>query len=249
MTVASATEVDEMPILFSGPMVRAILSGKKTMTRRIINPKSVLSAKQKKIGFEFSMENARRDNVGQWIAAIAGKKPMGNEHQQLLVPVRHPDDGGLAWADCGSERLYCPHGYPGSRLWVRETWAHTNDYDGQVVLRGSRKALYRADEESVQPSRWRPSIFMPRELSRIELEITSVRVERLHGITAKDIIAEGAVERAHDDQFGHNPVSAFDGVCYLDLRSLWAAGWEKINGKGSWAENPWVWVISFERCG
>jgi hypothetical protein len=89
---------------------------------------------------------------------------------------------------------------------------------------------------------------MPRWACRLVLEVSAVRVERLQEISAKDILAEGAVLRAHDDQFGHTPVSAFDGMCYMDLKSLWAAGWDSINAKRApWASNPFVWVITFRR--
>lgn len=75
-----------------------------------------------------------------------------------------------------------------------------------------------------------------------------MRVERLQQIIAKDILAEGAVSRPHDDQFGHNPVSAFDGCVYLDLISLWAKGWDSINAKRApWSSNPYVWVVEFKR--
>ena len=75
-----------------------------------------------------------------------------------------------------------------------------------------------------------------------------MKVERLQDISAKDIIAEGAVNRPHEDQhFGKMPVSQFDGKAYVDLRSLWSAGWESIHGKGSWAKNEYVWAIEFRR--
>jgi hypothetical protein len=91
---------------------------------------------------------------------------------------------------------------------------------------------------------------MPRWASRITLEVTGVRVQRVQEISAKDIIAEGAVERSHEVEFlGKCPVSTFDGCCYSDLKSLWAAGWDSINAKRSfgWEVNPWVWVYEFKK--
>lgn len=151
-------------------------------------------------------------------------------------------DDGLWYCDGGHWMVRCPYGVPGDRLWVRETWADT--------MSDPAEAVYRADGERHPSSslRWQSPMRMPRWASRITLEVTGVRVERLHQISAKDILAEGAVIRAHIDQFGRNPVSAFDGCVYLDLMSLWAAGWDKINRKRApWESNPWVWVIEFKR--
>lgn len=86
--------------------------------------------------------------------------------------------------------------------------------------------------------------------SRLRLEVTAVRVERVQSISARDITAEGAVDRPHDASnigLGKCPVSAFDGVCYMDLMSLWAAGWNRIHGPGAWERNDWVWVYTFRR--
>lgn len=138
-----------------------------------------------------------------------------------------------------------PYGVPGDRLWVKETFLN------HALAGYDPVYFYRADDETKPIDRkWRPSIFMPRAASRITLEITSVRVERLQDISAGDIIAEGAVDRPHEVPFlGKCPVSAFDGVCYPDLRSLWAKGWDSINGvKHPWSSNPWVWAIAFKLC-
>lgn len=98
------------------------------------------------------------------------------------------------------------------------------------------------------PPPWKSPLFMPKRSSRITLEITDVRQEKLQTISAKDIIAEGAVDRPHNVEFlGKFPVSVFDGICYPDLRSLWAHGWNSINKKVGtrWQDNPLVWVASF----
>lgn len=144
------------------------------------------------------------------------------------------------------------YGPPGTLLWVREAWRTVEGEDRTKPrdLTPAHRFWYEADAADAphQPGygKLRPAMFMPRFASRMTLEVVSSRLERLHDISAKDILAEGAVERAHDDQFGHNPVSAFDGKVYLDLRSLWASGWEQINGPGSWAENPLLWVVEFK---
>jgi len=141
----------------------------------------------------------------------------------------------------------CPYGGAGDRLWVREAFRAPVEYDDMPprdIPEGTR-IDYCADGGTLF-GRYRPPMFMPRWMSRGLDEITAVRIERLQDISAKDILAEGAVDRPHVDQFGKNPVSSFDGMVYLDLKSLWAAGWEKINGKGSFALNPWVWVVEFK---
>lgn len=136
-------------------------------------------------------------------------------------------------------RERCPYGQPGDRLWVRETWAYgvhaiaaERDEDGPFV--------YRADgtDQGRLCARWRPSIHMPRSASRILLEITAVRVERLKDITWSDAAKEGI----------HVPRRARDRVdpeigCVAQFRRLW----EQINGSGSWDTNPWVWVVEFKR--
>lgn len=214
--------VKKRPILFNAPMVRAILDGRKTMTRRIVKwqgPK----------GFPHDFDKAFTDNP-------AGIK-------RLMVPYHHPDDDysdGAAW------RHYPPHGDPGDRLWVREThapqadcwaaWAH--EMEGYNA--GPKPIIhYRADGGEPFIEKWRPSIHMPRWASRITLEITGVRVERLNDISEADAEAEGVeniVPRIDEDQQKW-------GWAHWNFRHLW----ESINGPGGWSLNPWVWVISFER--
>ena len=153
-------------------------------------------------------------------------------------------------------RLQCPYGQPGDRLWVRETHAFVPRTafamsDGvQQTLRPDDDhvaAIYRAAwERSRGGIVWRPSIHMPRWASRITLEITCVRVERLQDVSDDDAIAEGVGQVVREklpkiQQWGEYDIIEVDAVA--EYRALW----ESINGPGSWRANPWVWVIEFKR--
>ena len=210
----------ERPILFSGPMVRAILDGRKTQTRRIIKLKC-------HDGFE----------VG-------------------------PNYEGEHWPVRGGDRMPCPYGKPVDRLWVRETWGCSCDADanGLVVYRADRVAYHMLCEndgegdpvshgwkhyEPIVVPKWKPSIHMPRWASRITLEITGVRVERLQDISEADAMAEG-VERIDLSPRKINgmqvhPLTSSYFAAFMEL-------WRSINGPESWAANPWVWVVEFRRC-
>lgn len=251
----------ERPILFSGAMVRAILDGKKTVTRRVVKPQPPTTERIRQVsGSDYHLFTDRL-SPGVW--RVAG--PVWAVRDELAA------DHGR-----GPEPLWrCPYGAPGDRLWVRETWATQgngpDDYPTIIWRADMAAANYAGTTDPAQwkttppgscspifylesdhlVARWRPSIHMPRWASRITLEVTEVRVERVQSITAADILAEGAVERAHQCEYlGKSPVSAFDGKVYPDLLSLWAAGWDSINGSRpgcSWAENPWVWAVTFRR--
>ena len=178
----------ERPILFSSPMVRAILDGRKTQTRRVVKSTPV---------------------------------PWNHDH--------------TAW-----DMSRCPYGQPDDRLWVREAFMHEPaDYcwEASVSIPSRPKVtVYRADSDPNSEAKgvgWKPSIHMPRVYSRILLEIVAVRVERLNDISVSDAIAEG-----YDGSLS-DPV---------DPSIQWYSQlWESINGAGSWAENPWVWVVEFKR--
>ena len=219
----------ERPILFSAPMVRALLAGNKTQTRRVVKPQPPLAARD--AGCITSSTDPSHVGAWWWLDSL-----------------------DLLEAGVVGEEFRCPHGQPGDRLWVRETFATC----------GSR-VRYRADQAdpndypgvNFQP--WRPSIHMPRSASRITLEITDVRVQRLHDITCEDILAEG-VRVPACEQTGNAliDISTPDGPgAFLTreqfknpdalLRAHWAALWCAINGRASWDANPWVWAITFQR--
>lgn len=210
----------ERPILFSGPMVRAILAGTKTQTRRVVKPPhswvTPYADGDKAKAFELFHAEV---TGGFWIAADLNW------------------DTGDHW-QCGDERL-SPNYLPGDRLWVKETFAETDN-----------GRFYRADGEEfldadggIFSGPWKPSIFMPRWASRLTLEITSVRVERLQDITEEDAIAEGVEKLSHGFRDYSGKLDAQLGQATTSYATLW----ESINGSGSWNVNPWVWAIEFKR--
>ena len=221
--MVTAAAVKERPILMRPEMVVSTLEDRKGQTRRVMKPQPY-------------------------------PDPMG-------IHELHWDPPRGAWA-CSAAFLrertpsYCPYGQPGDRLWVRETW-FPNHWDWRNAPHEEVDLHYRADHwgsrgayfEDGTP-RWRPSIFMPRWASRITLEITEIRVERVQGITPEDVLAEGVgheliVPHEIDTKGG----ALLDGVAYQrDLLSLFELVWESINGKKyPWASDPWVWVIGFKR--
>ena len=176
----------ERPILFSVPMVRALLDGTKTQTRRLMNTD-------------------------------------GRYRLDLVCP----PDGGMS---------RCPSGQPGDRLWVRETFAHIYRDNARPDERRDGDVVYKADCQGLYAyayGTWKPSIHMPRWASRITLVVTGVRVERLQDINRGDAMDEGCP--FHNMAQGDDP------------RQWYAELWEQINGAGSWAANPWVWVVEFRK--
>jgi hypothetical protein len=146
----------------------------------------------------------------------------------------------------------CPYGQPGDMLWVKEAWStpHGFCHLRPADLPEGTKVIYRADYDlpvmGVCP--WRPSLFMRRWMSRVTLEITAIRVERLNDISEADSIAEGVTALA--DQSGTNKYTVSIDSVSLNAptaKEVYAMLWEFINGPGSWALNPWVWVIEFRR--
>lgn len=222
----------ERPILFSAPMVRAILSGRKTQTRRIVKPQPhdtglanrAGSREYIHVGYPGDQdETDPRARFGAWQTG-----------------------GWLAW---------CPYGGPGGRLWVRETWCHEFQANGSFCYRADQDSgeFVDCDGNPAVGSRWRPSIHMPRRASRITLEMTGVRVERLQEISEADAEAEGAAFTCPqcgndlDDEHGTEVHAACDdpdmGSHGEGFRRIWTA----INGSGSWDANPFVWCLSFRR--
>ncbi len=247
--------IKESPILFSAPMVRAILSGQKTVTRRVIKPQPTLKTDEWVVD---------AGGTGKWMGS--GPSPATGGTRQTW-----------GWATC-------PYGQPGDRLWVRETWSDVNlqgapgiayradddvrdlmedesflDDQGAFNYDDPRSAPYHfscwsEDLISGTEGRWRPSPHMPRWVCRILLEITGVRVERLQdgdGETAFEsrYLAEGINKIHHGDGAFAYHASNKDPLpgnwCHPEdaFKDLW----NSLNGIGAWESNPWVWVIEFKR--
>lgn len=135
---------------------------------------------------------------------------------------------------------FCPYGQPGDRLWVRETWAQHPQSASTVFYRATVEA---EPGFPVWDGPWRPSIHMPRSASRITLEITGVRVERLQDISEADAVAEGVMSVQCNDLGAEVPYYR----SLFEPSGLYRLLWESINGPGSWDANPWVWVVEFKR--
>jgi hypothetical protein len=206
-------------------MIRAILEGRKTMTRRVVKPQPMI-----------------HDSVGAVRSAGIPK---------LYIWGKSQDDLTACATESQMRRMMlndAKHA-PGDRLWVKETFRKLFCAEELPCLdcQNCRQSVaYKADDELPdnicaaegyeRQELWRPSIFMPRWASRILLEVVSVRVERLQDISPEDALAEGVF--CPEAMYAQNGESAPRAVFY-DL-------WESINGPGSWAANPWVWVIEFK---
>ncbi|WP_286694039.1 hypothetical protein [Spongiibacter sp. UBA1325] len=194
-------------------------------------------------------------------ATLSGQK---TQTRRALSPQPVTVQQGLIGPLNGSGNLLvCKHGQPGDRLWVRETHAIVprtayamSDGVDQVFRPGNDHdaAIFKAGWKLSPPGRWRPSIHMPRWASRITLEITGVRIERLQDITEEDARAEGINCYPFIPDDGYPVCNGYthlddDGKCTLwpTAKRAFENLWESINGLGSWEKNPWVWVLEFKR--
>ncbi|HBR4426559.1 hypothetical protein [Klebsiella pneumoniae] len=237
----------ERGMIFNAEMVRAILDGRKTQTRRIVK------------GTDGAMKFCKEWDInGKEVFVVLGEK----DHTGM-----NPVLGAIS----------CPFGAVGDRIWVRETWATLGnedgcciDWEGNLCKGDERSAarIYRAsceqrpgdyglwsipDDAYWKPhtkehkfeGAWRPSIHMPRWASRILLEITDVRVERLNAISEEDARAEGIIDGGCLNCGEPEPCGCANPE--PDATDAFAYLWQSIYGQDNWNANPWVWVIEFKR--
>lgn len=204
-----------------GAMVRALLSGAKTQTRRLVNPQP-----------------------GKGVVGVSRARDPDPDAAAEWWWLDGADAGSASMA---MDPFTCRYGGPGDRLWVRETFAKIPGQTRPWIETDYRATYTHGDRMGDHlglKKRWTPAIHMPRAACRILLELTDVRVERLQDISEADAIAEGAP--CVDEVTGREvlfPSVSKCGTYRLGYRALW----ESINGPGSWDANPWVWVLSFNR--
>lgn len=229
----------ERGMIFNAEMVRAILAGRKTQTRRPIKWKQT----------RFTEIGERED----------GSKWPWSEDAEHACDFWHP----------------CPFGAVGDRIWVRETWssdfanyypndrvwyAADNNRQLDIDMVDGIRGIYSPESDVHVPFRWHPSIHMPRWVSRILLEITDVRVERLNAISEEDAQREGVHTEVWDQTVVARNYAARDEFFqfwsedmphYVEMNQLYRSSfrslWESIYGSENWLANPWVWVIEFKR--
>ncbi len=252
--MTTAMKVKERPILFSAPMVRANLDGTKTQTRRIVKFSDPFKVGQEHEHRIFKMAYKTNDGNWGWLDGTIDPVPL----RLLIGPGKK-----------------CPYGRVGNRLWVREAFLVQPDL--WKINHSPQPIHYLATtkREGVEDYIGKPSIHMPRWASRIDLEISEVRVERLQDISEEDAKAEGVPEyqetilgrRMNQAVMYGNPSApqTFMGIpiqriftvespepkdeppLVRSYRVNYQALWEEINGPGSWDLNPWVWVIKYKR--
>lgn len=283
----------ERPILFSGEMVRQILAGEKTQTRRPVKPQPSFRYP----GTARLVYGVHPMSPSMFVGTPAEGMIDGENRMGWLAE----DWCGNVVGEAEADAFRCPYGAPGDRLWVRETfWSqHDTDTDGYQTIdcgpdltgpeyhpgweycatpaceappKPEREQTVAPHEGPPVPGEWwlappddwngedddrerrgtwvflpwqlytkHPSIFMPRRASRLTLEVTGVRVERVQDISEKDILAEGVTVPI---------VSKMTGIEWAeipDLYTAWRLGWTHIYGAESWGANPWIWVVEFRR--
>lgn len=211
--------MNEKPILFSGPMVRGILEGQKTQTRRVIKSPS------KKYPY-FRLEEcypSEMGSIGNWRLSVEDEDGFS------------PEEGFWYFG--------CPYGQPGDRLWVKETYlsgrkGRIYKADHPIANMIPRKVL-----------KWKSPIFMPKSAARLWLKIKKIRIERIQDISEKDAEAEGTKGLSRIEGYGAAWASIMNKQNWGPYKCGFALLWNKINKKRGydWEKNPWVWVVEFKK--
>lgn len=233
----------EIPMLFSGPMVRAILEGRKTQTRRVVKPQPIDDPSSSRPWVDEGQTPSGAGRVGRSLRlddchfGVPGDRLWVREAWRPRVSaagssrgVQYRADGSINVSEMPSGVFNVPTECIPLELWHPSAFV----------------------EFKASCDRWRPSIHMPRIASRITLEVVSVRVELLQEISDSDAIAEGVQKEC--DFYGDDKMTGwhrYDGkACAAPTVVLsFASLWDSVYGKGSWELNPWVWVVEFRRDG
>lgn len=242
----------DRPILFSAPMVRALLDGRKTQTRRVAKVRKGLTLAE-------MVEHGERRGVGPMTVHQATRDMLAEPRfaagdrlwvKETWKPGSWREDGRVACDYRASpELIHTPWCRPDN---FEDLWPKWTD---ELVANGSTPDAGGIHhwQPGKSPLKWRPSIFMPRWASRLTLTVTDVRVERLHAISEADAIAEGVAE--YPCEGPHRGPDATYWTAYPASKlfikrttavNAYAALWESINGPGAWEANPWVVAVSFE---
>ena len=216
--------MNEHPILFSGPMVRAILDGRKTQTRRVVRPQPADQPR----------------HAASFYQLHGGVQLYDDGNKIFSCP--YGDPGDRLWVRETWKYIDGAHSarqYPGWVLIGFRADGREKSFDHDPPEKWKKDPTWKG-HENIAP--WRPSIHMPRGASRITLEVVSVRVERVQEISRSDALAEGFTP-------GLNGLESWDGKLYGNSQLAFEACWESINAKRGygWDVNPWVWVVEFKR--
>ena len=211
------------PILFNTEMVRAILDGRKTCTRRVIKP-------QPQSGLCYTYAGSHKDCIGKWTYPNRGAHKLWGEEYKLPENIKDEE----------LRKRWNPPYHTDDILYVRETWSEGYE-DGTYIYRADDKLADLPTFKESSKLIYRPSIHMPKGAARIWLRVTDVRVERLQDIDGKGCVKEG-IEEEHLKYVGDEFVKGM-------FHDLWDSTIKKSDlDRYSWDANPWVWVIEFERC-
>ena len=229
--------MSERPILFSGPMVRAILDGHKTQTRRVVKVGDTIEERDDGTRWPYFTTWTHGDDGSPWASC-----PYGEPGDRLCVREtwRYADwtEDGQPWIRYAADdaRRLCERVSSEWAARVADIWAELSSAENFAV------------DGRAADRKWRPSIFLPRWASRITLAVTAVRVERLQAISEADAIAEGIAARCDHGCSSLCGCTSCVGEGCQTAAAQYSALWDTINGdRAPWASNPWVWVVEFSR--